>query len=1277
MMQKWILIFFYVIPAGLFNFLFSQTNMDTPNLSLEAGNLAGWRQYLGAFYYDKGDGQYKYDDWTEVTVTPNIQIINGFADQQDPVISCWNFPTNPDGITPVRIGIPNTAEYLNTNSAMAERLSYTFLVTENTTLFTYKFATVLHVPELSGQSSNPHTGEQLPLFSLEIEIEDTITGLITRLPCGFFEVSADIHSTYGLTQVPANAYCPSSIANTVQNPNRIREYAYRNWTTGSYNLSAQIGKRVTISILTHDCLVPIGNNNIQAGSHSAHGYFWAETRKMELIVKNCGLEDAIITAPDGFAVYEWVRSDGILVGTDPNNPAVAIIPPELIKAGVIYSCKLHSDITACDPITLSTELEEVGVNIQFDYQNNCSGVVDFTNKTVIDNDYIIGYQWNFGDGGVSYMENPSHNYSSPGEYNVSLTISTNLGCKQTKMQKITVRYFPNLQIIGSDSVCVGETFELAVLEAGVGSLFEWNTGSTEQSIKEVAVSSGSYTVKVTDPFTCSYQKSFWVTVKPSANFYIQGLTEVCMNDTVFLSARSYAINDNIQYIWNDGTYGADLKARPLINGIVYSVTGTYMNGCQTTKNVPITVNPLPVVTLTGESSICKGEAATLTAQGGSTYNWPDLYSGSTRVVIPDSTTIYSVIGIDTKECFSLPATKKVIVKELPVLSVTGDSTVCEGKTVILTAQGASTYSWHDGSTTRTFSRVVTQDTTFWFEGNLNGCFARREIPIRALPLPYVRIDGNPTICRNQTVTLTGKGADSYYWNTGSTNEMITETPLFTSSYQLTGTALNGCSRTETIQVTVNPLPNVRITGDKDACQNTSVNLKVEGASDYYWDNGAYGDNILLMITDTITFSVRGVDKNRCENTASWTVNSIPPPVVEYMGKTEICLGESTTLVGSGGMSYVWSDTVFSSSLRLTPSENMLIRLTGIYMNCPATIMIPITVLTPPTLYISGGMEVCYGEPFTLYVSGAGEYKWNTGDETNTITYSPASTTEYIVTGTNANGCFSTAKETVTVHPLPEIRIMKGKQTGCPGGRDTIRLTATGAISYQWSSEPYNYEIALNGSKPELIARIGEGETIVYVEGKDGFGCIGNTQITVVEQPREQLSFEVSPAFIEKGSSNVRFTGISPVNSTWYWDAGDNSPERKGNNIGYSYSLESADSFIVSVRAVNELGCEYTGTTAVFVWKDFWAPTAFSPNKNDLNDNFRFFGGEMIDDFTYIIYNRLGEIVFTGESIYDQWDGTYRGDPCPWGIYGWVAQYKSNFLGVPKSGEKKGFVTLVR
>ena len=1484
--------------------VFSQKNLDTPNLSFESGNLQYWEQYVGGIYLDNTDSLYKYEPWVQTTNTPQIQIMNGFATSQDPVISCWDFPTNPDGLTTVRIGSTAKAENDRLgNSAMAEKLVYKFTVTENTTLFSYRFAAVLHCPELVTHSVSDHVGEQLPTFNLSIDMYDPSTGLNSKLPCGEFSVNADANNSLSLELVSEqpNTTCRGSIAT-----NQITEFAFRRWTSGGFDLSKHIGKEVTITVITHDCL-RLANGEIGPGSHRAYGYFWAETSKLKLSVKNCGLEDAEIMAPPGFTSYEWSRSDGYAVQTDPADPSKAIIPVEMINAGVTYSCKLQNDYSSCAPVVLTTQLDEIGVDIDFDIENDCAGLVRFTNKTIMEGDKIIGYSWDFGDGSVSSLENPEHQYAVSNDYDVTLTVFTELGCSKSFKKKIGVRYFPNLKISAADSVCIGEEVEITALEASVGSKFKWDTGDTTQTIKYKMTASKEFNVEVEDENFCSYTTSYWIIVKPNAEFLIQGDKEVCLNDTVRLTARAYTANDNLIYSWNTGHRTDTMSARPLKDGTVYTVTGTYKNGCSTTKDVEIKVNPLPVISLDGNTVICKGETTTLTADvvssiGNVTYIWSDLYEGKTRDVMPETTTSYQVYGVDEKKCQSLPQDITVKVKPLPELTILGNTTVCEGKSVQLTVSGAgSNVKWYDGTEgITTITRTPKQDTTYWVEGLSNGCSGKAEVTVKLLDVPYVWIDASSqSICKGDTVVLYAKGADSYVWSGGEVTDSISEIPITTSEYSVVGTTTNGgCVGTGSIVITVNQSPMISVSGDNSVCDGEVAKIQASGAEEYFWSNNGYGANLSLPITENLDLTVRGVDANQCEGTATWTIKkkdlptlsysgdtavcrgnllnitvsgansyvwhdgtqssvysslleadrelkvkgtidgcsssllipvrilsvpslwasgsgitgvcpdstamliahgakryqwgngettdtirfvpsistnymlygysedeceamiSVPvkvnprplvyvkgdnqackestvrieaydanegtnnfmwdngsvgpvitpkildnttfkvlaqnqfgcmntatfdvslisPPVLSFDGRTSLCLGESTTIIGRGALMYSWDDGSTLStggSINITPQTNTVVRMTGSDVgNCPATIDIQIMVMTPPSIHITGETEACMGDSISIYASGAESYKWNTGDTTSAISFRVGSSAEYTVSGKNEFGCSASKSQIVKVRPAPHIEIEKGLQTGCQNLPDTIRLKATGAQTYKWTSEPYNVSVAENGYTADLLA-IFEEPTTLFVEGRDVFGCVGTAQKQLDMLPRQMIDFAVGPSFIEEGSSNVRFTGISPKESIWFWEPGDGSKEISGVNTSHYFNPTMADSFVVKVRAIDKYGCEYTGRSSVYTWLDFWGPEAFTPNEDELNDTFKFRGGEYMDYFHFIIYNRLGEIVFTGNSINDEWDGTLNGEPCPWGVYGWYVDYKSNFMGANKEGERRGFVSIIR
>ncbi|MCQ2209390.1 MAG: PKD domain-containing protein [Paludibacteraceae bacterium] len=1509
-------------------------NVDTPNLSFENGNFEGWECYTGGFYFDTTDSTYKFENWNQVSGNEmgadnrkHFVIKNNAEDVPDDNLRCYLTSTNPEGKLTARIGSIETAENSGRKSAMAERLVYKFTVTENTTLLTYRYAVVMHCPDLvgAGAAKTEHTGEQYPTFQMNVNLYNPKTGTTSLLQCGNFKVNAAGTNAIALKLTSDEGDCPSS---PLHRDRSLYEFAYVPWTYGNFDLSNHVGEEVTIEIINRDCLsLKTGNTGgiggiggigagggatetISGGQHRSYGYFWAETKKLELTVKNCIGEDAVFYAPKGFDRYEWKSKNNVNIVVDPTDPSIATIANDLKVPGDEIECIVHNSDDCKSEVRLSAVLDEMTASLDFDFENDCDGLVHF--KDIKDNvvgDAVSGYLWDFGNGKTSAQREPDAMYMEPKDYNVKLTIQTELGCTASIEKIVDVRYFPKLNISSESEVCRGDTISLVAIGASDKSIYKWDTGDSTMEIRRKIDASQVFKLEVIDEYLCSYTANFRVSVKESPMLLIKGSDEVCLGDTAALTAIEFgsATGQDVSFVWDIGTTGADMKARPLQDNTVYTVTASYKNGCYTEMSKTIRVNPLPVVSVSGDGLICQNDPANLKADvvssnGDVTYIWKDLFNGPVRTVYPDTTTVYSVYCVDAKNCVSRPEEFTVKVKELPDVKITGDSAICEGKSTNLTVTGVSSnVVWYDGTIGQTtITRTPTQDTIYWVEGTSNNCKGRAEFKVKLLDVPTVWIEGNTTICQGDTTRLYAKGADTYIWNTSDVTDSIDVHPYSMSDYTVTGTTTNGgCVGTASIRVNVNEPPTINITGDREVCDGDDAQVSVSGAAEYFWSNNAYGPKVTLKITKDDTLTVRCIDDNLCEATAKWTIKKkelpvlsytgetavcsgqiltvtasgantyewqdgtgtsvfsrvlendmelkvkgfingcsssmiipvsilpvpslwvsgsgvtgvcagdsaslighgadyyqwsngqkadtitiypsnsteyslygytekgcevmIPVPVkvnpnpmvytkgddkacqgtlaniealdangetasfswgtgnigsiitpmimsdtsftvtaenkygckgtavheviltelpeLSYVGKTTVCYGESTTIQGTGALTYSWNDGAneySGSSINVTPKSNTVIRMTGSNVsNCPATIDIQIIVQSLPSVFISGDSAVCLGEEFSLYASGADTYKWNTGDETSDITYNTSSTTEYTVYGTNAQGCTSKATKIVQVRPSPMVSIEKGPQSGCPGLPDTIHLSAKGADVYKWSSEPYSASIALNGLTANLAATI-DGPTTVTVEGTDVFGCTGTAKVDVDLVPRHDIEFSVSPDFVEEGSSNVRFNGVFPKTAKWYWETGDNMIEETGVNTSHYYDPNAADSFIVKVRAIDQFGCEYTGRSTVYTWLDFWAAEGFTPNGDDLNDTFKFYGGEFVDDFSFIIFNRLGEIVFEGQSINDEWDGTtIDGEKCPWGVYGWYCKYKSNYKGINKEGERRGFVSLIR
>jgi len=115
--------------------------------------------------------------------------------------------------------------------------------------------------------------------------------------------------------------------------------------------------------------------------------------------------------------------------------------------------------------------------------------------------------------------------------------------------------------------------------------------------------------------------------------------------------------------------------------------------------------------------------------------------------------------------------------------------------------------------------------------------------------------------------------------------------------------------------------------------------------------------------------------------------------------------------------------------------------------------------------------------------------------------------------------------------------------------------------------------------------------------------------------------------------------------------------------------------LYTVNVVDDLGCEVKDSIRITMKsEELLVPTAFSPNKDGVNDVFRVKNANL-SQLKMQVFNRWGEKVFETEDQAEGWDGTFRDDPQVLGVYIWQAQYKIANTNTQKFAS--GNVTLVR
>lgn len=315
--------------------------------------------------------------------------------------------------------------------------------------------------------------------------------------------------------------------------------------------------------------------------------------------------------------------------------------------------------------------------------------------------------------------------------------ATNNFCTTYSTVLITTSPNPTITIsANTPSVCFGNTVSLT---ASGAPNFSWtsvpNGGPypNTATIVDTPPNSRLYTAAGTSTAGCTTQASQVVLVYPNPSITVTSSNSfVCNGGSTNLSATN-ATNTPTTYSWsNNGATTPSIIVSPTLS-TNYTVTATYTTGCKTTSVYPLTVY-IATFAVTTPSAVCSGVSNTLIANGAALgYTWTTTppQTGSTAVVAPTVTTVYTVTGVNG-QC-SATRTVTVPVNPLPPVQIQAPKwVICLFEEIELTAAGATSYTWNgtDVTPSITFSAsgnggpngVPTISTTFTLTGrDNNGC----------------------------------------------------------------------------------------------------------------------------------------------------------------------------------------------------------------------------------------------------------------------------------------------------------------------------------------------------------------------------------------------------------------------------------------------------------------------------------------------------------------------------------------------------------------------------
>jgi len=429
------------------------------------------------------------------------------------------------------------------------------------------------------------------------------------------------------------------------------------------------------------------------------------------------------------------------------------------------------------------------------------------------------WSWDFGDLlGTSAIENPTYNYAASGTYTVTLTTTNPYG-SDTYAQTITVNALPGVVASASSTnICFGDT---VFLSASGADSYSWDNGLGSGLNIEVAPSSTiTYEVTGTNVNGCINvdQVSITVNANPTVSLASTESPSSCNVSDGSITIGSGGIG-NLEWIGPVSGNASNVTLPFTAGGLdpgEYTFSFTDANGCDAqdilANVVDVNTPNEPIISQGDTVSFCPGQSADLSSSYASGNTWS---TNETSQTISVSTIgSYSVYYSDLSGCISAETFIEVIESSPASIVTNGNVAICIGDDAVLTASGASNYTWDNGAGAGASVTVSpSANTTYVVTGiDANGCQAQGEVSLVINSLPVVTTAADFSICYGSTAGLSAIGASSYAWdNNGGTGSSISVSPTMTTTYTVTGTDINGCADTSMITVTVSPLPIVSIT----------------------------------------------------------------------------------------------------------------------------------------------------------------------------------------------------------------------------------------------------------------------------------------------------------------------------------------------------------------------------------------------------------------------------------------------------------------------------------
>ena len=836
-----------------------------------------------------------------------------------------------------------------------------------------------------------------------------------------------------------------------------------------------------------------------------------------------------------------------------------------------------------------------------------------------------------GTGAYTYSWNTTPKQTSAtatglaaGTYTV--TVTDHNGCSITTSATITQPQAAISASITSQTnvSCFGGAGSATVTATGgTGNYtYSWNTTPIQTAATADNLSSGTYTVTVTDANGCSTTATVVISQPAGAlNASVTSQTSVlCFGgNSASATVTATAGTQPYTYSWNTTPVQTTATATGLSSG-TYTVTVTDAGGCSTTASVAIT-QPQATLSASVSSQIpvsCFGSnngSATASVNGGTpsyTYSWNTTPTQTTATATGLSAGTYTVSITDANGCSTTASA--TINQPQAALSASVSSQIpvsCFGSnngSATVSVNGGTpsyTYSWNTNPAQTTATATGLSAGTYTVTvTDTNGCSTTASVNINQ---PQAALNASvssqiPVSCfgsNNGSATVSVNGGTpsyTYSWNTTPAQTTATATGLSAGTYTVTITDANGCSTTATVtinqpQAALSASVSSQIPVSCFGSNNGSATVSVNGGTPSYtysWNTTPAQTTATATGLTAGTYTVTVTDTNGCSTTASVTINQ-PQAALSASVSSQIrvsCFGNnngSATVSVNGGTpsyTYSWNTTPAQTTATATGLSAGTYTVTVTDTNGCSTVA-SVTINQPQAALsasVSSHVNVtCFGGNGSATVTANGgtpsyTYSWNTQPVQTTVTATGLTAGTYTVTVTDTNGCSTVASVTIS-QPVGALNASITAQANilCYGdnsGTATVTATAgTQPYTYSWNTTPAQITATATG----LIA----GTYTVTV--MDSGGCLTSASV-IIAQPQAALSTSVTASSTTVCSSSpttlTASTSGGTGNYSYSWTPGGATTDTM------TVNPTTVTTYTVTITDANN--CSTTGTITINV-----------------------------------------------------------------------------------------------